>query len=110
MNDEKGGKNLTWINYFKPIPDSTSTGGTQRKYKGQWKKDQQTWEGLGIIEFPDGSTYQGMTKNGVFNGKGRMTHANNDIYQGDWVNGKANGYGVFVDTNGSMYEGEWLND
>jgi hypothetical protein len=21
MNDEKGGKNLTWINYFKPIPD-----------------------------------------------------------------------------------------
>jgi hypothetical protein len=22
LNDEKGGKNLTWINYFKPIPDS----------------------------------------------------------------------------------------
>jgi hypothetical protein len=24
MNDEKAGKNLTWINYFKPIPDSSS--------------------------------------------------------------------------------------
>ena len=51
-----------------------------------------------------------MTKNELFNGKGRMTHANNDIYQGEWRAGKANGYGVFVDTNGSMYEGEWLND
>jgi hypothetical protein len=51
-----------------------------RKYKGQWKKDGKTWEGLGLIIFPDGSTYQGMTKNQVFNGKGRMTHANNDIY------------------------------
>ena len=51
-----------------------------------------------------------MTKNALFNGKGRMTHANSDIYQGDWKPGKAKGYGVFVDTNGSMYEGEWLND
>jgi hypothetical protein len=25
MNDEKGGKNLTWINYFKTIPDSNLT-------------------------------------------------------------------------------------
>jgi hypothetical protein len=83
MNDEIGGKNLTWINYFKPIPDSNSSkeGVNQmRKYKGQWKKDGKTWEGLGLIIFPDGSTYQGMTKNQVFNGKGRMTHANNDIY------------------------------
>jgi hypothetical protein len=46
-----------------------------------------------------------MTKNGLFNGKGRMTHANGDIYQGNWQNGKANGHGIFVDTNGSMYVG-----
>jgi hypothetical protein len=29
MNDEKGGKNLTWINYFKPIPDTASQGVNQ---------------------------------------------------------------------------------
>ena len=46
-----------------------------------------------------------MTKNGLFNGKGRMTHTNGDIYQGEWQSGKANGHGVFVDTNGSMYIG-----
>ena len=96
-------------------------------YKGQWRisgissmvadensknrssdlkiTDTSIWEGIGIIQFADGSTYQGMTKNQQFNGKGRMTHANGDIYQGEWTDGKANGLGVFVDTNGSMYEG-----
>ena len=53
--------------------------------------EQCVWEGIGIIQFPDGSTYQGMTKNAQFNGKGRMTHANGDIYQGEWKDGKANG-------------------
>jgi hypothetical protein len=37
-------------------------------------------EGLGTIKFADGSLYQGMTKHGLFNGKGRMTHTNGDIY------------------------------
>lgn len=55
------------------------------------------WEGLGTIRFADGSKYQGLTKNGLFNGKGRMTHANGDIYQGEWQDGKANGYGVYID-------------
>ena len=111
MSDENGGKNLNWVNYFKPVPDQQSSSPSQfRKYKGQWRKDQQTWEGIGVLLFPDGSQYQGMTKNELFEGKGRMTHANNDIYQGMWKNGKANGYGVFVDTNGSMYEGEWVDD
>lgn len=38
------------------------------------------WEGLGTINFADGSVYQGQTKNGLFNGKGRMKHSNGDIY------------------------------
>jgi hypothetical protein len=38
-----------------------------------------------------------LTKNGLFNGKGRMTHSNGDIYQGDWKDGKAYGKGVFID-------------
>jgi len=38
-----------------------------------------------------------MTKNGKYEGKGRMTHSNGDIYQGEWKDGKACGNGVFVD-------------
>jgi len=56
------------------------------------------WEGFGIIKFIDGSVYEGQTIDGLYNGKGRMTHANGDIYQGEWKDGKANGYGVFIDT------------
>jgi hypothetical protein len=36
--------------------------------------------GLGVQLWPDGSKYEGMWKDGKFNGKGRMTHANGDIY------------------------------
>lgn len=43
--------------------------------------------------------------NGLFHGKGRMTHSNGDIYQGEWKEGKANGFGVYIDTEGSMYRG-----
>lgn len=51
-----------------------------------------------------------MTRKGLFDGKGRMTHANGDIYQGEWKEGKACGAGIFIDKLGSMYEGEWYND
>ena len=38
------------------------------------------WEGLGTIRFADGSVYQGQTKNGLMNGRGRIKHENGDIY------------------------------
>lgn len=65
MDFKKGAKNLYWNNNFKQI-------GKNKKYQGQWTKDRYkpTWEGLGTIEFSDGSVYKGQTKNGLFNGKG----------------------------------------
>lgn len=101
MND--GGKDLIWNNYFEEI-DKT------RQYRGQWSKDRSEWKGLGEIKYTDGSVYQGMIKNKLFNGKGRITHANGDIYQGEWTDGKANGKGTFIDMDGSMYDGQWLDD
>lgn len=105
LSSQGGGKGLYWDTFFKKIGDG-------RQYRGQWRTDKRksTWEGLGIIIYPDGSKYQGMTKNGKFEGKGRMIHANGDIYQGEWKDNKANGQGVFIDQEGSMYDGEWLND
>jgi len=100
-----GGKGLSFNTKTVDLPKG-------KTYVGQWKADKfkSTWEGLGCINFPDGSKYQGVTKSGQFHGKGRMTHSNGDIYQGQWENGKAQGKGVFVDNLGTMYDGEWLND
>ena len=83
---QAGGKGLYWNTKWVDIQKG-------RMYHGQWKADKfkSTWEGLGTIKFPDGSKYQGMTKNGKFHGKGRMTHSNGDIYQGEWADGKASG-------------------
>jgi hypothetical protein len=47
-------------------------------------KSKTRWCGIGIIKFEDGSLYEGQTTDGLFNGMGRMTHANDDIYQGQW--------------------------
>jgi len=71
MNKE--GRFLVWNNYFQAID-------LNREYKGNWKKGETAWEGLGVIKFKDGSKYEGFTKNKMLNGKGRMTHANGDIY------------------------------
>jgi hypothetical protein len=38
------------------------------------------YEGFGCIKFADGSMYEGQTMDGLYNGKGRMTHVNGDIY------------------------------
>ena len=48
--------------------------------------------------------------NGLFEGKGRLQHANGDIYQGEWKGGKANGFGVFADTQGNLYRGQFKDD
>lgn len=98
---------LYWDTKEKKISDN-------RTYFGQYKlaktNDKDKFSGLGTIKYPDGSKYQGMTKDGKYHGKGRMTHSNGDIYHGEWENGKAQGKGVFLDKNGCMYDGEWRED
>ena len=74
--NEDGGKNLVWNNYFQKIDQ-------YREYKGHWhQENREVWEGLGVIKFSDGSIYQGFTQDQQLNGVGRMSHANGDIYQG----------------------------
>ena len=64
------GRGLVWINYFQTIPtepeNPSNYGSNQqsqetRKYKGMWRADQRVFEGIGIIEYADGSVYMGMT-------------------------------------------------
>lgn len=36
--------------------------------------------------FVDGSIYEGEFKDDLYNGKGRLIHADGDVYEGDWFN------------------------
>ena len=59
MSSENGGKGLIWLNYFKDI-EVAGADSQVRKYKGHWKaNDMGVWEGFGVIQFADGSVYQG---------------------------------------------------
>ena len=85
MSIEGSGQKLVWINNFKEISEPYASGNTTEQtvklYKGQWRaSDMNIWEGFGIIKFADGSLYEGQTRDGLYNGKGRMTHINGDIY------------------------------
>ena len=56
-------------------------------------------------KWPDGTTYEGMSLNGQFHGRGIYTYPNGDIYIGEFRFGKIQGEGQFSFTNGDKYVG-----
>ena len=46
------------------------------------------WSGLGTLNFPDGSTYEGQWANGFMNGEGTFTWSDGKQKTGTWINGK----------------------
>ena len=66
--------------------------------------------GKGVLEWSDGSRYEGDVKNGMRNGQGRHTFANGDVYTGEWIQDKRNGLGRYTWTNGIYYEGNWKDN
>ena len=75
-------------------------------------------EKYGIMEYNDGSKYEGEWKNDKQYGKGTFTAniANNNLYLilhkyvGDFINDKREGNGIALYSNGNKYEGEWKNN
>lgn len=57
--------------------------------------------------FGSGS-YEGESRFGLPNGKGKMTWTNGDSYEGDWVNGTCTGKGKFIWASGDVYEGDFV--
>jgi hypothetical protein len=57
----------------------------------------------------DGSIYEGITQNGLFNGRGTLSWPNGAKYVGDWVNGIRSGEGSYTWSNGDMYTGYWVD-
>ncbi|KQY84329.1 hypothetical protein ASD24_11290 [Paenibacillus sp. Root52] len=69
------------------------------------------------LDFSNGATYYGETKNGKPHGDGTMTWSKSKTYSGSWVNGKRSGYGVYqlitrdeYSITTLKYEGNWKND
>lgn len=54
--------------------------------------------------------YSGYLKNGVIDGKGKLTFDSANVYEGDLVYGEKHGYGTFTWADGNVYEGQFTND
>jgi hypothetical protein len=69
------------------------------------------------LEFGNGVTYYGETKNDKPHGYGTMTWSKSKSYKGNWVSGERSGYGVYKAVTSDhdrvtdlKYDGFWKND
>ena len=51
-------------------------------YDGEWNEETNERDGKGLQVWPNGNFYEGNWRNGKFNGKGRLIHANGEVYNG----------------------------
>ena len=82
---------------------------TQPKYQGQVKEGKPN--GLGVINFPDGSRYEGGWENGLFNGQGIFSKSNGTKYVGSWkiIDGVTSHWnGKYYDEDG-IIKYQWEN-
>lgn len=77
------------------------------KFDGTWSLHKPH---RGIVTFPDGSTYEGALRNGLFQGIGTRTYTSGAKYTCMYQKGKRQGKGKFDDGKGNVYEGMYRND
>ena len=61
------------------------------------------------INYANDDQYLGEIKNGLRNGKGKMTYSNGNIYSGDWIDDVFHGKGTYLKPNGQSISGDWEN-
>jgi adenylate kinase family enzyme len=76
-------------------------------FEGNWKDHKPT---KGVVTFPDGSTYEGGLKDGLFHGHGRRRFANGDKFVGKFVEGSREGSGRYEDAKGNVYDGTYSQE
>ena len=67
-------------------------------------------QGYGVMKWPDGTIYEGLWDNNLYNGRGKLYHASGDLYEGEFVDDMAQGFGIYKHANGSKYVGYWNQD
>jgi len=77
-------------------------------YEGECKNGLR--EGKGKLTYLNGDVYEGEWKADKYNGKGKLTFKNGNIYEGECKNGLADGKGKFTYANGNVYDGEYKAD
>jgi hypothetical protein len=68
------------------------------------------YTGPGVINYQNGSQYEGDMKEGKFHGVGTFKYATGNIYTGSWAMNKMDGQGVLLYANGDRYEGSFSKD
>ncbi|TRY71224.1 hypothetical protein TCAL_10839 [Tigriopus californicus] len=63
--------------------------------------------GMGHLEVPNGSTYDGQFQKGLPNGVGIMRFPDSSRYEGEFMQGWFHGHGVFQTIGGMKFEGEF---
>jgi hypothetical protein len=64
--------------------------------------------GPGVIEWPDGSRYEGgLDRNYLKQGQGRNTFSNGEYYEGGFLNNLRHGKGTWTSAEGRSYTGEY---
>ena len=91
-----GNAEITWAN------------GT--KYRGEIDPRSRAMHGRGILEYSEGSVYEGEFKQGRVEGVGVMKRANGEVRRGTFLGGRLHGKGSVLYPNQSRYEGELLAD
>jgi len=83
--------------------------GENYKYTGEHINDF-VKDGIGLIEYKDGDTYEGEWRNSEFHGQGTYKYANGENYIGEFKGGKRDGQGTYTFANGERDVGEFQND
>ena len=78
------------------------------RYEGHFKEDLR--HGHGVFEFASGNRYEGQFKDGKIHGHGVYEFASGGRYEGGWKDGKKHGYGVHEFAKGGRYEGGFKVD
>lgn len=62
------------------------------------------------ILLDNGTSYVGMTQNGLYSGKGVLTIPGHSVYTGMFYMNAKHGLGTITYCDGNIYTGMWMND
>ena len=76
------------------------------RYRGELDPRNRLLQGKGVLEYADGSVYEGEFEQGRLTGTGVMKYPGGEVRSGTFLNGALNGKGSILSAHRSRYEGE----